>query len=282
MPDFRMRLSDLGPLLVAALLCACSANNSPLATSANGLGAGTCASGSPLAGASYDVARSRFAFGSAPSVEDAGTFVRWIGSDGVVGISSDGSELGIMNARAPETNLPDWSADLSKLTAHATDYWVSMGVAPCQLGPSGIDSTTGGGGSIDGGFTRSTTSSSSVTLARAVAGIPVVESLAVARFNTDDQTTEEAFYWPEISAAVVTAALAFNTRLADPNMLAAYKAKLPPDAQGQGQVVIHHTSAGSLSPFQSATTYQVFGADPLGLPGALNFDPSGNPVTTAW
>ncbi|MGA7119157.1 MAG: hypothetical protein WBY94_03620, partial [Polyangiaceae bacterium] len=97
-----MRLSDFGPVLVAGL-CACSANNSTLATSGSGLGAGTCASGSPLAGASYDVARSRFAFGSAPSVEDAGTFVRWMGSDGVVGISSDGSELGIMNAGAPET-----------------------------------------------------------------------------------------------------------------------------------------------------------------------------------
>ncbi len=31
-----------------------------------------------------------------------------------------------------------------------------------------------------------------------------------------------------------------------------------------------------------AATYQVFGADPLGLLGELNFDPSGNPVATAW
>jgi hypothetical protein len=88
-----------------------------------------------------------------PSKEVTGSLVRWVGSDGVVGIFSDGSELGIMNAGAPEANLPDWSTDASKLSAHAIAYWVSMGVATCQIANTGIDGSASAGGSIDGGFT---------------------------------------------------------------------------------------------------------------------------------
>ncbi len=279
----RMRLSRcLRTLFAASLLSACSAKGGNSVTSSSGLNTGTCAAGSPLAGASYEMAKSRFAFGSTPSIDDAGTLVRWVGSDGVVGIFSDGSELASMNANAPEANLPDWSADSSKLAAHAVDYWASMGVATCQIAGSGIDGSAGGGGSADGGSTFVIAGSSTVTLSRAVHGIPVVESLAVARFDVDDQTTEEAFYWPEIPAEVVTAALAFQMQLSESGALAAYKAKLPPDAQGQGQVVIHHTNAGSSAPFQTVATYQVLQATPENDGGDLNFDQNGNPVTTLW
>lgn len=257
--------------------------------SGSGDAAESCSGSAPLSGATYDISKSRFAFGSSPSAENDGSFVRWIGSDGVVGISSDGSELGIMNAGAPETNLPDWSADPSKLSAHAIDYWVSMGVATCQIANANIDGSGSGGGSIDGGFTL-VAGPSTVVLSRGVGGVPVAESLAVARFDVNDQTTDEAFYWPAIPAAVVSSAVTFKNELADPSALAAYKAKLPADAQGQGQVVIHHTSAGSSSPFQSAATYDVVQSLPpddggglvFGGEEDLSFDPDANPVTTAW
>ena len=48
-----------------------------------------CEVGAPLAGAAYDITKSRFAFGSTPSEDDAYGFVRWVGVDGVVGIESD-------------------------------------------------------------------------------------------------------------------------------------------------------------------------------------------------
>ena len=249
----------------------------------------SCAANEPLSGASYDITKSRFAFGSTPSKEVTGNFVRWIGSDGVVAVWSDGSELGIMNAVAPEANLPDWSTDASRLTAHVIAYWASMGLATCQIANPGIQESVSGGGSVEGGVTT-TIGPSTVSLGRAVSGIRVVESLAVARFNVNDQTTNEAFYWPEIPASVVSAALTFATQLADPTGLAAYKAKLPADAQGQGQIVIHHTSAGSSSAFHSAVTYDVVQSAPpieaggivVGGEEDLSFDPNGNPVTTAW
>ncbi len=205
-----------------------------------------------------------------------------MGSDGVVAIFSDGSEMGSMDANAPEANLPDWSADSAMLTAHASAYWVSIGVASCQIVASGIDGGGSGGGPIDGGPTTFTPGPSIVTLGRGIDGVPVVESLAVARFDVNDQTTYESFYWPEIPATVVSAAIAFANQLADPSALAAYKAKLPADAQGQGRVVIHHTGASLPQPFQSAATYDVVETTPLDDGGDLNFDPNGNPVTMTW
>jgi hypothetical protein len=254
-----------------------------------GAGGATCSSSAPLQGASYDIAKSRFAFGSTPSAEEAGSFVRWVGTDGVVAISPHGSELGIMNANAPESALPDWSTDPSKLSAHVIAYWVSMGVETCQIASAGFLGSVSGGGSIDGGFTQ-TTGPTDIPLERGINGVPVAESLAVARFNVNDQTTFEAFYWPEIPAEVVGAAVTFANQLSDPAGLAAYKAKLPADAQGQGQVLIHHTSAGSSSLFQAAVTYDVVQTVPpsdsggisLGGEEDLSFDPNGNPVTTAW
>ncbi len=187
-----------------------------------------------------------------------------------------------MNANAPESNLPDWSTDSAKLTAHIQEYWESMGVESCQIMSMGIDGSVSGGGSTDGGGSFQMAGPSTVTFQRGIDGIPVVESLAPARFEVDDQSTFEAFYWPEIPAQVVSAAIAFKNQLANPQALAAYKAKLPADAQGQGSVVIHHSSQSSMGPFQAAATYEVLQNNPLGEGADLDFDPDGNAVTTTW
>jgi hypothetical protein len=248
-----------------------------------------CFSGSALAGAPYDITKSRFAFGSPPVPVDAGSLVRYTGSDGVVAIFSDGSELASLNAGAPEADLPDWSSDTSALTAHVTDYWVSMGVATCQIAATGISSMFGVGGSVDGGMTYTTAVQNNVDLQRAVDGVSVIDSVAVARFDVNDQTTSETFYWPEIPADVVSAAVAFKNQLADPAALSAYKAKLPANAQGPGSVVIRHTNAGSPSSFQALATYQVETRDlggggdgDLFMPEDENFDENGNLVTFPW
>src|SRR5271165_3284596 len=69
----------------------------------SGGGAGGCSTSQPLAGASYDVSKSRFAFGSKPMEQQAGGgLVRWVGSDGVVAIFPDGSEMASLDANAPE------------------------------------------------------------------------------------------------------------------------------------------------------------------------------------
>ncbi len=227
-----------------------------------------CEVGAPLAGAAYDITKSRFAFGSMPSEADASGFVRWVGVDGVVAIEESGGELGILNAGAPEGSLPDWSDDPTALASHVTAYFATFGVRPCQ-----IEDTQVHGGS-DG---------RTIALARAVDGINVAESLAYARFDNQDQSTSEGFYWPTIPADVVTSARAFQAMLADPTGLAAYKDKLPAEAQGDGLVILHHTSSSSTAPFSAAATYDVAPpAGPLGLGSTLSFDADGNPVSTSW
>jgi hypothetical protein len=269
--------------VLASTVVACSSGSDAGTSAASAVGtSAACTPGQPLAGASYDITKSRFAFGSKPAAVDAGPLVRWTGSDGVVAIWTDGSEMASMDANAPEADLPDWSADGKALAAHVTAYFVSMGVATCEI--SGTDGTysAGGGGSTDGTMTVTFPSQSTVGLVRSIDGVPVVESIAFARFDSSEQTTSESFYWPTIPADVVTASRAFHDKLAAPGALAAYKAKLPADAQGDGQVVIHHRVSGSSLPFTAVTTYDTVQSTPEDDGGDLSFDPDGNAVTDTW
>ena len=227
-----------------------------------------CEVGAPLTGAAYDVAKSRFAFGSPPVRDVANGFKRWVGDHGVVAIEVSGGEIGSLNGGAPEASLPDWSSDPAALEAHVSAYFASFGVPSCQTPSAQVLGGSGG---------------RTVSLPRTVDGIPVSESLAYARLDDQDQSTSEGFYWPTIPADVVTAARALHDKLADPTRLAAYKAKLPADAQGDGGVVVHHTSSSSTTPFAAAATYDVvMTVGVLGMPAELSFDADGNPVPNAW
>jgi hypothetical protein len=271
--------------LVALCFSACTSSTEPPGKGLPGTtssAASACAPGSPLTGASYDLTKSRFAFGSKPVEMTGNGYVRWVGSDGAALISSDGSEVATLNAGAPESMLPDWSSDSAALKAHAMAYWASMGVEACQVSGQDVNVTIGGGGPTDGGPQTMTVGPSSVILSRGIEGMSVVESLAVATFDSQDTTTQESFYWPEIPADVVSAALAFRQKLADPSALAAYRAKLPADAQGDGRVVIHHSHAGSTSTFQAVAVYDVVQSSPLGLGANLFFDANARPVTMTW
>jgi hypothetical protein len=257
-------------LASSALLLACLAwgCGSIATTSTSSADVAGCSPGAALVGASYDLGKSRFAFGSTPVRDDSNGIVRWVGAHGVVAIEASGAEMGIMNAGAPETSLPDWSADPSTLAKHVTEYFVTMGALTCQVSASQILGGSGG---------------RTVGLVRGADGILVAESNAFARLNTDDQSTSEGFYWPEVGADVVDAARAFRDRLAIDAGLVAYKAKLPANAQEDGHVVIHHTSAISSAAFHAATSYDVVQSSPEGgLARQLSFDADGNPTSTNW
>jgi hypothetical protein len=217
-----------------------------------------CPTNQALPGASYDITKSRFAFGGKPVETTVGTAaVRWSGPDGGVAIFSNGSEAGTLSADAPEGSLPPATTDFATAVAYARDYYVTMGLPACQAVPGLIDSW----------------------VHRAINGIPVFESVASATFDIDNQTTSEQFYWPEIPANVVIAAIAFQQKISGPEGLAAYKSKLPEDAQGDGQVMIHH-SVEFTCPFQALTTYDVLTSGDAGDGDAtLSFDADGNPVT---
>jgi hypothetical protein len=252
-------------MLLSCAACSGTSHDNDAQASSAALG---CEPGSALQGGAYDISKSRFAFGSTPTKTEGGGSVRWVGADGVVATNANGAELGIMNASAPETNLPDWSGDPVALQAHVSEYFVAMGVQPCQLLPPNVNGGSGG---------------RTIELARGLGGIPVSESNAYARFNSADQTTSEAFYWPSIPSDTVAAAQSLSARIADAAGLASYRALLPADAQAAGKVVIHHTSAFSTTAFRSAGTYDVqLPGGSLGEGATASFDEQGNPVASDW
>ncbi len=211
----------------------------------------------------------------------AGDITHWTGPDGALAIFSNGSAEGVLDANAPENNIASLSGPEAMLTAYVLDYYEAMGVASCQVATSRIVSWSGGGAGSTMGDGGATVISGAVTLGvmRGVAGIPVVESMAQADFDVDDQTTFETFYWPEIATDVAMAAATFQATLADPQSLTAYKAMLPRNAQGDGQVAIHHSSSLSAGPFQAVATYDVLITGDAGEENPnLSFDPNGQPV----
>jgi hypothetical protein len=267
----------------ALLFLGCSSSHGETPVGDNADPASTaCIAGSALQGAAYDISKSRFAFGGTPTPVDAGSLVRWTGPDGVVAIFSNGAELASLDANVPEQNAADFNGDDDALKAYVSAYYESMGAVGCQIADSAIFGGFGAVGSIDGGTTV-VSSWRTANLARGLDGIAVVESIAYARFDVDDQSTSAGFYWPTIPADVVSDARALRDRLADPAGLAAYKALLPANAQGDGQVAIHHTSMASSSPFASAATYDVnAAASVLGAGPLLSFDANAHPVSNDW
>ena len=244
-------------LLTMPLFLGCSSADHGAAVASAGQTPSTagCSLNGPLLGGSYDVTKSRFAFGTQPMSTKVNGGVHWVGSDGALLINTNGSEGASLDANAPENSLPGWSSDASSLTAHVVDYWETMGVEGCQVANTSIGQSVGGGGPTDGGTVTMFVGPASVYLGRGFDGVPVQDSFASATFDVDDQTTAESFYWPEIPAGVASAAVALKNQLADPTVLAAYKAKLPADAQGDGHVVIHHSSMGWFGAFQAAALY---------------------------
>ncbi len=284
------RMLSLARLFAAYGLIAC--DSGALATTAPDGGTGgaphgadRCQPGTDLAGTAYDVTKSRFAFGSTPVRQDEYGTIRWVGVDGVLAIEPCGSARGSMNGGAPESSLPDWSGDPAALSGHVREYFISMGVDACQI----ANTLTFAGGTVtcsidpDAGPCETANQHRTVSLARGVDGVPVIESQAYARFNVNDQSTSEGFYWPTIPAGTVLAARALRDQLADLSARLAYQAKLPANAQGSGQVVLHHSSCpSSSSDFRSAAAYDVRQSSSTGMEPMLSFDADGNAVTEAW
>ena len=155
-----------------------------------------------------------------------------------------------------------------------------MGVDACQIARTNIFSSGGGGGASDGSSTTVLPSHQSVVLSRGIDGILVAESNASAQVDNADQSVSESLFWPTIPADVVTAARELKSALAAPGALAAFKAKLPSNAQGDGAIVIHHTSGISQSAsIQAVATYDVQQVNSFGDGASVSFDSNGTPVS---
>jgi hypothetical protein len=227
-------------------------------------------------GVAYDVAKSRFSFGGTPIETKSASIDQWTGPDGALGVFSNGYTLATLAGDAPEADLPPLLATSAMIKDYVTDYFVGLGVSACQIQESRILSLGEGSLSGDAGDTD-LLGQVTVGLDRAIHGIPVVESIAMAEFDIDYQTTSETFYWPTIPSDVVSSALALQARTQTSVELASYKAKLPRDAQGSGRLLIHHTpGVATSSSFSAVAVYSVMSLNDGSL---LSFDVNGQAVS---
>jgi hypothetical protein len=113
----RSSFASAAVTLAASLLFGCSSRSggdAPVTPSEGGNSSTGCIAGSALTGASYDVTKSRFAFGSTPVAVDAGILTRWTGKDGVVAIFTDGSELASLNGGVVQPGVRYWDRGASR------------------------------------------------------------------------------------------------------------------------------------------------------------------------
>ena len=112
-------------------------------------------------------------------------------------------------------------------------------------------------------------------ISRVVAGIPVPDSFAWARFQADGTVEAEGVHWPTVPGSVVAAALALQTTLTDPVLGSALMRRLP---GAQPQVVIRHSPAGYPSGQQVFASIDV--RDRTGLRARTrHFDAAGSELT---
>ena len=156
---------------VYAVLCVCASVACSQTTDTGSAGMRVWPMGELLAGAKYDIADSKFAFGSKPVREAAGDLTRWVGSHGVVAIAADGAVMAILNAGAPEANRSAWSPDSDKLTVHVTDYFAGFRIDASQIKDATPFGRLACSGPTQGGSQSCVAMPSSVNLSRGIDGI---------------------------------------------------------------------------------------------------------------
>lgn len=121
------------------------------------------------------------------------------------------------------------------------DYFIGAGLPADQVADVQTMYFASGSGCIGEPAAPPTLESINSLLTRAIGGVPVIESIAWAKFTTTGDVDMESVFWPPIDATVASNAAAFAATLADPTQHAAFLAKLPGTIYKERGVVIHHT-----------------------------------------
>jgi hypothetical protein len=259
-----------GSLLVLGFVLGCSGTSStpsvgtpitnPTAGDAGsadaGASLGTCGDdGKDLSGATWSLAKSKFAFGGTPTESSSQGQDHFTGPEGA-GIAYAGGAMMIPNAGAPAGGRPDFSNDANIQTAHVRAYLQTFGIPDCQVSSVSQLGSGGGGGPV-GGPTTTYAGHLTIALNRGIGGSMIADSHANAEMNDQDASSREDIWWPAIPASVVAQAKQMQTDFADPAKLAAFQAKLP-DGDGAlpGVIRIHHNYPDSKT-FSAVVTWDV-------------------------
>ncbi|MGB5811556.1 MAG: hypothetical protein WBG86_13545 [Polyangiales bacterium] len=187
----------------------------------------------PLRGYVHTFAASRFDAGEPVTYEVDSQSERWIGPRGTFA-ARRGSSRAISNATSPALERPG----LVPVEVHENEtvtYFTDRGLDPAQIANVGSNSLISGN-EVETEFVALYSS-----LSRAWNGIPVIDSVADARFNDARQSVSESVFWPEIPCEVLDAAEVIRDDIARPDsfLLARVEEVLGPDFTVIGTAIRH-------------------------------------------
>jgi hypothetical protein len=192
----------------------------------------------------HDLSRSKFNIGDNPIIEvDTTQLRRWRGTAGAWALEpANGWSMGILDGTAP---TGPYILDETIQGERVKQYFVRAGLPADQVRDVRATFQVLGGAPLGASPQSATVELLSINsiLTRNVQGIPVAESLAWAKMTVSGGVDMECVFWPTLDGAVVARALALAQKMTDPQMHAAFLAKLPGTIYRDGGVVIHHTDA---------------------------------------
>jgi len=194
----------------------------------------------PIAGYIHSLSQSRFRIGQPTTLEvNLPTLKRWHGSFGAFAIDPTNNAANAI----PDADSPTrpYLLDVPTHNQMVKDYFIGAGLPANQVADVQTMYFGSGSGSVGAPPPPPVLESISSLLTRAINGVPVVESVAWAKFTTTGDVDMESVFWPPIDAAVASSAAAFAATLADTAQHAAFLAKLPSTIYKERGVVIHHT-----------------------------------------
>jgi hypothetical protein len=216
------------------------------------------ASAGGAAGYQHGVRGSRLDLGGrARRVVERG-YVREVGREATLAVNlKNGSAFGVPNANARSQHSGPYGASPEAHEASVRDYFVYLGLPAEQI--LRVRTLTQLEAHGRGDETRTVPlvlAAYYSVIDRGVQGIPVPDSFAWARVDTEGKVIAEGIYWPALSPAVVAGALKLRDAVADPQRQAALEAKIPLRIRDHG-VAIRHSSAYVETPFEAFPSYDV-------------------------
>lgn len=159
--------------------------------------------------------RSAFRAGNNSFLLSEQGYSKVVGDQGVFAVDeTNGSAMAIPNGDASSLNLAPYGSTSAEHGARVRSYFVSAGIPESQVAFVQPNVMVGG---AENPAEEQTTAPRVIawysSLGRSIDGIPVVDSIAWARFNIDDEVVSETVYWPSIDESVVDAAKALQAKL---------------------------------------------------------------------
>jgi hypothetical protein len=187
---------------------------------------------------------SRFVVGDAARRSVQYGYLKQRGDSGTIAIKvSNGSAFGVPNAGSEYAASSRYAGSPDDHNAQVKSYFLALGLPPGQVADVRAMTLL----QADGQLGEAAPAAPRIlgyysVVSRNVEGVPVPDSFAWARLNTEGKVVQEGIYWPPLPPAVIAEVRAFKTTLADPERRRTLMARVPTDA-GTTALVIHHSSA---------------------------------------